>query len=123
MIDKAVVCFIGPDGEYDVTHHGILGKSPVLDCQRWCWQTLPHGQVSIVQFFQDMGVCYYCLLLKIANKSGIRFKIGSNKLTTTTGQAFRLISCIFFWWSLYIYVAHYILSLGTSTKFRVPKCV
>ena len=68
MIDKPVLGLICPNGQNDVTHHGVARKSPVVNCQWRCGHVLPDWQVALVKLIQHVGVSHNCLLFKIPDK-------------------------------------------------------
>ena len=93
VIDQSVMSLIGPDGQNDVTHHGILGKLPVVNGQRRSGQSFPHWQVPLVQLLQDVSVCYDGLLFEIANESEYNFKVYFSFQTAILANQSKLANC------------------------------
>jgi hypothetical protein len=62
-------CFSEPDGQDDISHHGIVWKSPIVDGDWRSRKSLPNWKKTRVQIVQDVGVSDHRLLLKIAHES------------------------------------------------------
>ena len=68
VVDAPVMIFIRSDGQDDISHHGILAQFPVVDSYLRSGQDAPHGQLSLVDLLEYVGVGDDCLLLQVANK-------------------------------------------------------
>ena len=68
VVDAPVMIFIRSDGQDDVSHHGVLAQFPVFDGYLRCGEPAPHGQLSLVDLLEYVGVGDDCLLLQVANK-------------------------------------------------------
>ena len=68
VVDAPVVIFVRSDGQDDISHQGILPQFPVVDSYLRCRQSAPHGQLSLVELLEYVGVGDDSLLLQVANK-------------------------------------------------------